>query len=333
MSKLNQSGFNRSLGRSRSQQSWRTPLSVLSLVALMGMGGTFWLSSEANAQSARTRAAQTAPQSNVDRINLTLNRQPNESYNTLIRRAEAAARETAQRNFNQNGSLRAVAVTVLGQNAGAIAPLLSLEVNRQNWASRPDTQRWATYFKNAQSLLRIDNPTPNLAEGFVNSTPGQVLPNGPIVPGNGTGQVLPNGNIIPGGTTINGTGQVLPNGNIIPGGTTINGTGQVLPNGSIIPGGTTNGTGQVLPNGSIIPGGTTINGTGQVLPNGSIIPGGTTNGTGQVLPNGSIIPGGTPAGTTVYDTTGTGTTNGQGVGGANTSGTTNTGTTGGGIRR
>jgi len=314
MSKLNQSGFNRSLGRSRSQQSWRTPLSVLSLVALMGMGGTFWLSSEANAQSARTRAAQTAPQSNVDRINLTLNRQPNESYNTLIRRAEAAARETAQRNFNQNGSLRAVAVTVLGQNAGAIAPLLSLEVNRQNWASRPDTQRWATYFKNAQSLLRIDNPTPNLAEGFVNSTPGQVLPNGPIVPGNGTGQVLPNGNIIPGGTTINGTGQVLPNGSIIPGGTT-NGTGQVLPNGSIIPGGTTNGTGQVLPNGSIIPGG------------------GTTNGTGQVLPNGSIIPGGTPAGTTVYDTTGTGTTNGQGVGGANTSGTTNTGTTGGGIRR
>ncbi|MCL1466613.1 hypothetical protein [Argonema galeatum] len=311
MSKLNQSGFNRSLGTKRSQQSWRTPLSVLSLVALMGMGGTFWLSSEANAQNARTRTTQTAPQSNVDRINLTLNRQPNESYNTLIRRAEAAARETAQRNFNQNGSLRAVAVTVLGQNAGAIAPLLSLEVNRQNWASRPDTQRWATYFKNAQALLRIDNPNPNFAEGFVNSTPGQVLPNGTIVPSNGTGQVLPNGTIVPG----NGTGQVLPNGNIIPGGTTINGTGQVLPNGNIIPGGTTNGTGQVLPNGSIIPGGTTI------------------NGTGQVLPNGSIIPGGTPAGTTVYDTTDPGTTNGQGVGGANTSGTTNTGTTGGGIRR
>ncbi|MCL1471608.1 hypothetical protein [Argonema antarcticum] len=243
MSKLNQSGFTK-----RSPQSWRTPVSVLSLVALMGMGGTFWLSSEANAQTTRTRTARTAPQSNVDRINLTLNRQPNESYDTLIRRAEAAARETAQRNFNQNGSLRAVGVTVLGQNAGAIAPLLSLEVNRQNWASRPDTQRWATYFKNAQSLLRIDNPTPNLAEGFVNSTPGQVVPNGNIVPGNGTGQVVPNGNIVPG----NGTGQVVPNGNIVPG----NGTGQVLPNGSIIPGGTTNGTGQVLPNGSIIPGGT-----------------------------------------------------------------------------
>ncbi len=265
MSKLNQSGFNRSLGRSRSQQSWRTPLSVLSLVALMGMGGTFWLSSEANAQSARTRAAQTAPQSNVDRINLTLNRQPNESYNTLIRRAEAAARETAQRNFNQNGSLRAVAVTVLGQNAGAIAPLLSLEVNRQNWASRPDTQRWATYFKNAQSLLRIDNPTPNLAEGFVNSTPGQVLPNGPIVPGNGTGQVLPNGNIIPGGTTINGTGQVLPNGSIIPGGTT-NGTGQVLPNGSIIPGGTPAGT-------------TVYDTTGTGTTNGQGVGGANTSGT------------------------------------------------------
>ncbi len=246
MSKLNQSGFNRSLGRSRSQQSWRTPLSVLSLVALMGMGGTFWLSSEANAQSARTRAAQTAPQSNVDRINLTLNRQPNESYNTLIRRAEAAARETAQRNFNQNGSLRAVAVTVLGQNAGAIAPLLSLEVNRQNWASRPDTQRWATYFKNAQSLLRIDNPTPNLAEGFVNSTPGQVLPNGPIVPGNGTGQVLPNGSIIPGGTT-NGTGQVLPNGSIIPGGTpagttVYDTTGTGTTNGQGVGGANTSGT-------------------------------------------------------------------------------------------
>ncbi|MBD3561088.1 hypothetical protein H6S82_19845, partial [Planktothrix sp. FACHB-1355] len=149
--KLHEKG---SLALSRSIRflSVRVPVSLLSLVALMGFSGSFWFSNQANAQNAGTRPTQTTQRADVARVNLTLNSQPNESYDTLIRRAEAAARDVAGRSFSQNAAIRGVAVTILGQNAGSIAPLLSLQVNRQNWISQPDTQRWATYFKNAPTL-------------------------------------------------------------------------------------------------------------------------------------------------------------------------------------
>ncbi|MFB2922591.1 hypothetical protein ACE1CB_29470 [Aerosakkonema sp. BLCC-F2] len=157
----------------------------------MGFSGSFWFSNQANAQNAGTRLTQTIQRSDIARLNLTLNSQPNENYDTLIRRAEAAARDVAGRSFSQNAAIRGVAVTILGQNAGSIAPLLSLQVNRQNWISQPDTQRWATYFKNAPTLLGI-NTAPNVADrpGNGNTTQAQTAPNGTPVNG---GQVQTTG--------------------------------------------------------------------------------------------------------------------------------------------
>ncbi|MFB2978967.1 hypothetical protein [Microseira sp. BLCC-F43] len=263
-------------------QSKYLALAPLSLAALLGLGGSVWLANGAKAQP--------VSQADTARVNLFLNRQPNESYDTFIRRAEAVVTDAAIRTFNQNPSSRAVAVTVVGQNEGSAAPILSLEVNRQDWARNPSPQRWATYFKSARSLLRLDNTaanTPNVAPTTATplGTPGQAIPNGTAVPGNGLGQA-----------------QVIPSGAIVPAGLVL-GQQQVLPNGTI-----------VVP--TIVP--------GQVLPNGTVVVPGTVPG--QLAPNGTTGTSGTP-GTTNFGNTGTpGTTNFNGTTG--TPGTTNFGNTG-----
>ncbi|MBD2462975.1 hypothetical protein H6G89_18200 [Oscillatoria sp. FACHB-1407] len=94
------------------------------------------------------------------RVAVALEREAGESYDTMIRRAEAAARTVAQRSFSGNRGVTEVSITVMGQSGGAIAPLLSLDVNRAQWNSRPDARRWATYFVSARSLLRLDETVP-----------------------------------------------------------------------------------------------------------------------------------------------------------------------------
>ncbi|MFB2893537.1 hypothetical protein ACE1CI_11550, partial [Aerosakkonemataceae cyanobacterium BLCC-F50] len=187
------------------------------LFALAGLGSTLAITTPAWAQTT------TRINSNGTRVDVTLNRQPNESYDTLVGRAQAAARNALTRSFNQNPSAKRVSVTILGQNAGQIVPILALNVDRQTWASGQDLQRLATYFPTSRSLLGLRNtPSPN--NNVANqpqptnvATAGQtlpngvrVLPNGIVVTGNGT-QVLPNGVIV----TNNGGTQVLPNGNVL----------------------------------------------------------------------------------------------------------------------
>lgn len=99
----------------------------------------------------------------TNRVNLSLQRQPNESFENFISRAEAAARATAQQNFTGSATSD-VSVTVIGESAGLIAPLLSLEVSRDNWRSRPDPQQWATYYSDARVLLGFDSLAPATAE-------------------------------------------------------------------------------------------------------------------------------------------------------------------------
>jgi hypothetical protein len=98
----------------------------------------------------------------TNQVSVSLQRQPNESFETFINRAEAAARATAQRNFASSAT-SGVAVTVLGESAGLVAPLLSLEVNRDNWRSRPDPQQWATYYSDARTLLGFQGLAPATA--------------------------------------------------------------------------------------------------------------------------------------------------------------------------
>lgn len=126
-------------------------IAPISLSAVLGLTGVSWLVAEAIApQHAHAYTA---------RSSVTLTHQPNESFPGFLRRAEAVARAAAQRSFDRDILVTDVAVTVLGQNEGAIVPLLLLRVSRQSWKRRPDPQSWISYFPNTQSLLGIQEPT------------------------------------------------------------------------------------------------------------------------------------------------------------------------------
>ncbi|MEA5513821.1 hypothetical protein [Nodularia sp. UHCC 0506] len=92
------------------------------------------------------------------RVDLKIDRMADESYETILRRAEAISRAAAQRSFDTDILATDVSVIVTVESDGAIAPILSLEVSRQQWRARPDPKRWATYFKTARSLLLFDTP-------------------------------------------------------------------------------------------------------------------------------------------------------------------------------
>lgn len=96
------------------------------------------------------------------RVDLAIDRLPDENYETVLTRAEAAARAAAQRSFDQDILVTDVSIIVSVQNYGSIAPVLTLQVSRPQWRSRPDAQNWATYFKTARSLLFFEKePTSN----------------------------------------------------------------------------------------------------------------------------------------------------------------------------
>lgn len=92
-------------------------------------------------------------------LNLSLNRELQESYNNFLRRAETLASKTIQAQFAQNPSLPEVNLTVVGENQGAIAPVLSIKVSRDRWTSDPKVGRWAMYFPNSKALLGFDRPS------------------------------------------------------------------------------------------------------------------------------------------------------------------------------
>lgn len=99
------------------------------------------------------------------RADLTIDRLPDEGYEAILRRAEMTARAAAQRSFDQDILVTDISVIVSVQSYGAIAPILTLNVSRQQWRTRPDPRRWATYFKSARSLLMFEQEqkTPNPA--------------------------------------------------------------------------------------------------------------------------------------------------------------------------
>ncbi|MBG1269859.1 hypothetical protein [Nostoc sp. WHI] len=105
------------------------------------------------------------------RVDLAIDRQSDENYETVLRRAEAAARAAAQRSFDQDILVTDVSIIVSVQNHGAIAPVLTLEVSRPQWRSRPDAQNWSTYFKTARSLLLFENSSKPVPAASNPSTP------------------------------------------------------------------------------------------------------------------------------------------------------------------
>jgi len=130
-------------------------IASLSLVALFGLSGSFCAFEGA--------IAPPIAQAYTSRVNITLDRQPNESFATLVRRAEAVARAAAQRSFDNDILVTEAAIVITGQNIGLSAPILTLQVSRESWKNQPDTQRWSTYYPKSKELLRIDDPVPAVA--------------------------------------------------------------------------------------------------------------------------------------------------------------------------
>ena len=152
------------------------PLTSVSLVTTLGLAGVHWLTTAVVApQSAYAYTAS---------VSVSLNRQPRESYDSLVRRAEAVARAAAQRSFDGDILVTDVAVTILGQNEGTIVPVLRLKVSRQAWRSSPDTQSWATYFRDSQALLGLNNPNGQSPTTEPTPTP-EVVPTPEPVPPTG----------------------------------------------------------------------------------------------------------------------------------------------------
>jgi hypothetical protein len=114
------------------------------------------------------------------RGDLIIDRLVGEDYETLLRRAEAAARAAAQRSFDKDILVTDVSIIVSGQNYGAVVPVLELSVSRTQWRNHPNPQRWAKYFKAARSLLFFGQnfATPTLQPANTNvPTPPPPPPN------------------------------------------------------------------------------------------------------------------------------------------------------------
>jgi hypothetical protein len=117
-----------------------------------------------------------------NRTDVRLARLKDETYQSIIRRAEIVARAAAQRSFDRDILISEVSIMVIGEYQGAEAPLLMLEVSRQNWRQRPDTRRWATYYRTAKQLLKLPSaPDPARPNAGGQSSAGQSAPSIPEV--------------------------------------------------------------------------------------------------------------------------------------------------------
>lgn len=133
-----------------------TSLASLSIATLsISLSGNFWmvLGAASGGLLLHETIAPHSVRASTERTTVTITRQFNENYQSMLRRAEAAARAAVQRSFDREVLTTNVVVTVVGQNGGAITPMLSIEVSRQNWRTSPSPQQWATYFNEAQALL------------------------------------------------------------------------------------------------------------------------------------------------------------------------------------
>ncbi|CAN5836580.1 hypothetical protein BH23CYA1_BH23CYA1_24010 [soil metagenome] len=128
----------------RRNSAWQRSILSAGLAALVG-GTGIWIT--------EALIAPQASQAYTSRLDLFLARETGETYETLIRRAEMAARAGAQRSFDQDLLTTNVSVTVVAEGDGLTVPILTLRVDRDQWRARPETYYWATYYRTAEILL------------------------------------------------------------------------------------------------------------------------------------------------------------------------------------
>lgn len=134
----------------RRTRSWQRSLLSAGLAAILG-GTGIWLT--------EALIAPQASQAYTSRLDLFLARDASESYDTLLRRAEMAARAGAQRSFDQDLLITDVSVTVVVEGDGVSVPILALRVDRDQWRVRPEAYYWATYYRTAEALLNSPSGT------------------------------------------------------------------------------------------------------------------------------------------------------------------------------
>ncbi len=124
----------------------------LSFSALIWLGASFWAVSEA-------RTPQIA-QAYTDRLQLYIDRQLNETYEALLRRAKDTAMATARKSFEANGQVSKVVVIVTVENNGSVAPILTLDVSRHQWENKTKPQLWITDLTASRTLLGFETSQP-----------------------------------------------------------------------------------------------------------------------------------------------------------------------------
>lgn len=132
---------------SKSSKKRFLPIALLSLLSWTGIS---WLTIEIIAS--QIVVAQSAE------IDLPIARQKQESYEDFLRRAEATAQKTIQARFQKDTAISELRVSVVGENQGAIAPIMSVRVSRHGWQNAPKIQRWATYYADSKFLLGFEQP-------------------------------------------------------------------------------------------------------------------------------------------------------------------------------
>ncbi len=128
-----------------------TPIISLGLMVILAGSGCWWL--------ANIAIAPEIAQAYTASVDISLDRDNDESYQSFISRAESVARAAVQRSFDSNLLVSDVSIIIIGVNKGLEAQILEISVSRPQWKSRPDPKKWAKYFPTSQTLLKFDQPT------------------------------------------------------------------------------------------------------------------------------------------------------------------------------
>ena len=102
----------------------------------------------------------------ITRQEIRVERLKTESYGTFLRRSELVLRAALQRGFDRDIVMSSMFIFIICQHQGMESPVMSVEVSRSQWQSRPDPRVWATYYRMSQTLLGFGSAsTPDLLGG------------------------------------------------------------------------------------------------------------------------------------------------------------------------
>jgi hypothetical protein len=110
----------------------------------------------------------------VYEVVLTLDAVAYSSYNALLQQAIQSTREAIEAAFTDHPNVSEVRIQLLATNNGSVVPVMTTQVSRSGWQSRPEVEHWAqTTGLSASRLLGLD---PSVREP---ASPGMAAANNP----------------------------------------------------------------------------------------------------------------------------------------------------------